>query len=155
VLRFVVLENVDMKKIGLLAVAVALMLSVGAFAGEKAANTKAPSQTPSGEVKAKGRGKAPDAATLEKELATLKQDHQAAMKELQDIKKLAADEKATKTAAALDKLIARHEQEYQKKVEPVQKRLDALKQAKGGDKDKDKGGDDKGGKGKGKGKGKG
>jgi biopolymer transport protein ExbB/TolQ len=140
-----------MKKTGLLAVAVSLMLSLGAFAGEKAADAKA---RPQAEGKGKIRERArPDAAQTQKsltdQLAALKQEHQAAMTELQAIKQLATKEKATETGAALDKLIARHEQEYQKKVEPMQKRLDALKKAEGkaqakGD-DKGKGGDDKGG----------
>ncbi len=88
---------------------------------------------------------------LAKQLASLKQEHQAAINELEEIKKLANEEKATKTAGALDKLIARRNQEFQKRIEPLQQRLKKLEgQGKGGD---DKGKTD-GDKGKGKGKGK-
>jgi hypothetical protein len=124
-----------MKKIGLMTVVASLVLSLAAFGAEKSGNTaqtgQSKDQTTSteGKAKAKGKGKAPDAATMEKNLAQLKQEHQAAMKELQDIKKLATDEKATKTIAALDSLMARHEKAYQERIAPIQKRLDTLKAA--------------------------
>ncbi len=52
---------------------------------------------------------------------------------MQEIRKLANEEKATKTAGALDKLIARRNQEFQKRIEPLQQRLNKLEgQAKGG-----------------------
>jgi len=158
-----------MKKIGFLAVVASLMLSLTALAGERSTNKKAESQTPAADGKAKVRNKArADAAqspeALTKQLASLKQEHQVTISELEEIKKLAVEEKATKTAGKLDQLIARHNQEYQKRIEPLQQRLKKLeRQAKGGDKDKTngdkgKGGDDKGGrpkdnprKGKGKG----
>jgi hypothetical protein len=134
--RFVVLEKTNMKKIGVLTVVVSLVLSLAAFGADKAGNktsqtgqTQGAQDKGQSDVKGKGKGKAPDAATIEKELATLKAEHQAAMTELQDIKKLATDEGAKKTAGALDKLIARHEQEYQKRIAPIQKRLDSLKAA--------------------------
>jgi hypothetical protein len=43
------------------------------------------------------------------------------------IKTLATKEKATETAAALDKLIARHNKEFQTRIDAVQKKLDAAK----------------------------
>jgi len=133
-----------MKKIGILTVVVSLVLSVAAFAGEKSGNAKSqPGQTQSTQDQGqpgakKGRGKAPDAATIEKELANMKAEHQAAMAELQEIKKLATDEKATKTVGALNTLIARHEKAYQDRIAPIQQRLEKLKAAqKGTDATKD------------------
>ena len=130
-----------MKKIGIMAVVVSLALSLAAFAGEKSGNAKAQTgqtQATQDQGAKKGKGKAPDAATLEKELASMKTEHQAAMAELREIKKLATEEKATKTAGALDKLMASREKVYQEKVAPIQKKLDALKAAqKGTDTTKD------------------
>jgi hypothetical protein len=135
-----------MKKLGLLVVAVSLSLSLAAFAAETSTNKSPSSQTDG--AKGKGKGKARvDPATQQKmlneQLATLKKEHQATITELQGIKQLATKEKATETAVALDKLIARHEQEYQKRIEPLQQALKKLESqaAKGGDKDKDKGGE--------------
>jgi len=68
-----------------------------------------------------------DANSIEKQLAQLKAEHQKAMAELQGIKKLALEEKAPKTAAALDKLIASAEQNFQKEIAPLQQRLDRMK----------------------------
>jgi hypothetical protein len=128
---FVVLENTNMKKIGLMVVAVSLSLSLAAFAGNKSASTtQTPSTQSQPEAKAKGRGKALETpATLEKELAQLKQEQKATVDELAAIKTLATKEKATETTAALDKLIARHNKEFQTKIEAKQKQLDAMKQA--------------------------
>ena len=105
-----------MKKIGLLVVAVSLSLSLAAFAAETSASNqgKSPSSQTDGAT-GKGKGKARvDPATQQKmlneQLATLKKEHQATVTELQGIKQLATKEKAPETAAALDKLIAKHEQ---------------------------------------------
>ena len=127
-----------MKKIGLLVVAASLSLSLAAFAGETSGSN--PDRSPSSQTdvakgKGKGRGQARlDPATQQKmlndQLATLKQEHQATVTELQGIKQLAKNEKATETAAALDKLIAKHEQEYQKRIEPLQQALKKLEAAK-------------------------
>jgi chromosome segregation ATPase len=115
-----------MKKIGLMVVAVSLSLSLAAFAGNKSAGTQNQgSQTTPAK---KGKVKAAESpGAIEKELAQLKQEHQAVINELQEIRKVAAEEKATKTTAKIDQLIARHNQEYQKKVEPLQKKLDAAR----------------------------
>jgi hypothetical protein len=125
-----------MKKIGLLVIAASLSLSLAAFAGETSASNqgKSPSSQTDG-AKAKGKGKARvDPATQQKmlneQLATLKKEHQATVTELQGIKQLATKEKAPETAAALDKLIAKHEQEYQKRIEPLQQQLKKLEAAK-------------------------
>ena len=115
-----------MKRIVLLVVAVSLSLSLAAFAGE----TSASNQT--GGVKGKGKARV-NPATQQKmltdELAALQKEHQAAVAELQAIKTLAVKENAKETTAALDKLIAKHEQEYQKKIEPLQQQLKKLEAA--------------------------
>jgi hypothetical protein len=134
------LENVDMKKIGVLVVAVSLLLSLAAGAAEKAANKgKEQSANVSAEGKAKMRDRArsegaPSPEGLTKQLASLKQEHQAAMSELQAIKQLAVKEKATQTAAALDKLMAGREAAFQKRIEPLQlrlKKMEALRKGEG------------------------
>jgi len=137
-----------MKKIGLMVVAVALSLSVAALATEQPKQEK-----PAEKSKAVRGTEARSSKTLANQIAQLKQEHQAAINELEEIRKLASAEKATKTLGALDKLITRRNQEFQKRVNPLQQRLNKLEaQGKGGDKDKDrpadnkgKGGDDKGG----------
>jgi hypothetical protein len=116
-----------MRKMILLAVAASLSLSLAVLAADQPASGSAP------EAKAKARSQARgrmDPAAQKKmvtdQLAALKTEHQAAQGELQAIKQLAVKEKATETAAALDKLMARHEQAYQKKIEPLQQRLKRL-----------------------------
>jgi hypothetical protein len=117
-----------MKRIGLLVVVASLSLSLAAFAGERSTNAKSQSQTGQSETKGRGKGKAPETpATIEKELAQVRQEQKATVEELAAIKALATEEKATKTAAALDRLIARHNQEFQKRIDALQKRLDATK----------------------------
>lgn len=115
-----------MKKIGILTVVVSLVLSVAAFAGEKGGNAKgATGQKQS--APDKGKAKGGDIAMVEKELAAVKAAHEAVIAELQEIKKVAAEEKATKTTAKIDQLIARHNDEYKKRIEPLQKKIDAAK----------------------------
>lgn len=129
-----------MKKMGLMIIAVSLSLSVAALAAEKSTNTQTPSQSQTAPAaKGKGRGMAQTPKMLADEIAKLKQEHQAVINELEEIKKLAAEEKATKTAAAVDKLITKKNQEFQKKIEPQETQLKKLQEAQ-------KGGDDKGGK---------
>jgi uncharacterized membrane protein YccC len=134
-----------MKKIGLMVVAVALSLSVAALATEQPKRER-----PADKSKAVRGDQAQSPKALANQIAQLKQEHQAAINELEEIRKLANEEKATKTLGALDKLIARRNQEFQKRVNPLQQRLNKLEgRAKGGDKDKTngdkgKGGDDKG-----------
>lgn len=63
------------------------------------------------------------------QIATLKQEHQAVMTDLQSIRQLAAKEKATETTKALDGLIARHQQEYQKRLQQMEQRLQRIQAA--------------------------
>jgi hypothetical protein len=129
-----------MKKIGLMVVAVALLLSVTAFSAEE---PKA--QKPSSQPKAVRGDRAQSAKTLANQIAQLKQEHQAALNELEEIKKLANEEKAPKTVGALDKLIARRNQEFQKRITPLQQRLAKLQgQTKGDEKAKTNGDKTKG-----------
>lgn len=123
-----------MKRIGLLVVAVSLSLSLAAFAGETSARKQGNSQSSStggakGKTRVRGLARI-DPATQQKmlneQIAGLKKEHQATITELQAIKTLAVKEKAPETAAALDKLMAKHDQEYQKKVEPLQQQLKKL-----------------------------
>jgi cell division protein FtsB len=97
-----------MKKMGLMVIAVALSLSMAAWAGSTSANTPTPTQNQTAPA-AKGKGKvaAQTPKMLADEVAKLKQEHQAAVNELEEIKKLANEEKASKTVAALDKMITR------------------------------------------------
>jgi hypothetical protein len=122
-----------MKKMGLLVVAASLSLSLAALAGEKSANGPAEGAKDKVRAKSSTRDRMDPAAqkkALTEQLARFKQEHQAVMGELQGIKQLAVKEKAGETAAALDKLIARHEQEYQKRIEPLQQRLKRLENGK-------------------------
>ena len=130
--------------------AVALSLSVAASASSTGNQSKPERSTSKGKMVRGDQAQSPKA--LADQIARLKQEHQTAISELDAIRKLANEEKATKTAGALDKLIARRNQEFQARMNPLQQRLNKLEaQAKGGDKDKDKtngdkgkGGDDKG-----------
>lgn len=143
-----------MKKIGWMVVAVALSLSVAAFATDQPKAERPSSRSKAEQPKAqrpssKGttvRGAEVQASkTLASQIAQLKQEHQGAINELEEIRKLAGEEKATKTQGAVEKLIIRRNQEFQKRIEPLQQRLDRLQgQAKGGDKDKDRTNGDKG-----------
>lgn len=102
-----------------------LMLSLTALAAER--TTKTPAGAEKGKVRDRARAdmaQSPEAIT--KQLAALKREQQAAISELEEIKKLANEEKATKTVGALDKLIARRNQEFQKRIEPLQQRLKKL-----------------------------
>jgi hypothetical protein len=123
-----------MKRIGLLVVAVSLSLSLAAFAGETSANNSqsGPTAVAKGKTGAQKLARM-DPATQQKvvneQLAALQKEHQAAVGELQAIKTLAVKEKATETAAALDKLMAKRDQEHQKKVEPLQQQLKKLETA--------------------------
>lgn len=117
-----------MKKIGLMVVAVALSLSVATYAADKSANTSTQGTQTQTEAKGK-RAKVDPAAALQKEIDQLKKDQKVTVDELTEIKTLATKEKATQTAAALDKLIAKHVKEFQTKIDEVQKKLDAAKKA--------------------------
>jgi predicted nucleic acid-binding Zn-ribbon protein len=117
-----------MKKIGLMVVAVSLALSLAAYAGEKSANTSTQGAQTQTEVKGK-RAKVDPVAALQKEIDQFKKDQKVTVDELTEIKTLATKEKATQTAAALDKLIAKHIKEFQTKIDEAQKKLDAAKKA--------------------------
>ncbi len=130
-----------MKKIGLLMVAACLSLGVAAFGGNQPKTERPASRSKTEQPKAQrippeGRAVrgAESAKTLNSQIAQLKQEHQTAINELEEIKKLANEEKATKTLGAVERLIARRHQDFQKRLEPLQQRLKRLEgQAKGGD----------------------
>ncbi len=134
-----------MKKIGWMVVAVALSLSVAAFAANQPKverpTSKSADQPKGGRTSPEGktvRGAELQASkTLANQIAQFKQEHQAAINELEEIKRLAGEEKATKTLGAVEKLITRRNQEFQKRIEPLQQRLDRLQgKTKSGDKAK-------------------
>ena len=113
-----------MKKIGLLVVAVALSLSVAASAGSTGGRSKTEKSAPKGKTVSKDPGQSPKA--LADQIAQIKQEHQAELNELQEIKKLAAEEKATKTVEALNKVIGRRSLAFEQKIGPLQQKLNAL-----------------------------
>ncbi len=110
-----------MKKIGLMVVAVALSLSVAASAAEQ---PKGQRSSAKGKTVTKDQGQS--AKTLADEIAQIKQQHQAEINELQEIKRLATEEKATKTVEALNKVIGRRNLEFEKTIGPKQEKLNAL-----------------------------
>lgn len=64
--------------------------------------------------------------TFAEQVASLKRQHQAEIGELQAIRRLAVKEKAKETLQALEKLIARREQEHQKRLAGLQQRLQRI-----------------------------
>lgn len=56
------------------------------------------------------------------QIVALRQEHQATTNELKAIRQLATKEKATETGKALDGLIARHEQTYQRRLQQLEQR---------------------------------
>jgi hypothetical protein len=111
-----------MKKIGWMAIAVSLSLSVAAFATEQPKG-----QRPSSKGKTVRGTEAQSSQALADQIAQVKQQHQAELNELQEIRKLANEEKATKTLGALDKLIGRRNLEFEKTIGPLQQKLNALR----------------------------
>jgi ribosomal protein L31E len=99
---------------------------VATFAADKSANTSTPGAQTQTETKGK-KAKVDPAAALQKELDQVKAEQKATVGELTEIKTLATQEKATKTVAALDKLIAKHTKEFQTKIDAAQKKLDEAK----------------------------
>jgi hypothetical protein len=63
------------------------------------------------------------------QIAALKQEHQTVMTELQNIRQLAAKEKAAETTKALDGLIARHQQAYQQRLQQMEQRRQRVQAA--------------------------
>ncbi len=124
-----------MKKIGWMIVALCLSLSVAASAssvGDQKPASKSKTEQPKNQKSsAKGKAARGDQANL---IAQLRQEHQVAMNELQEIRKVAAEEKATKTLSALDKLITRRNQEFEQRLQ----KLEAQNKGGGDNKDGDK-----------------
>jgi hypothetical protein len=63
------------------------------------------------------------------ELVAFKRQHERTRGELQSIKQLAVKEKATETAKALEKLMARNEADYQKRLKQLEQRQQRLQAA--------------------------
>ncbi len=83
-----------------------------------------------------GERPGPEAAqrAFANELAAFKKQYELTRGELQAIRQLALKEKATQTARALEKLIARNEEDYQKRLKQLeqrQQRLQAARQERG------------------------
>lgn len=64
---------------------------------------------------------------MQDSLERRKQEHQAMIKELEDIKEIAVSENATKTAEAIQKLIDSKEATFKKQTEEVEKRREEMK----------------------------
>jgi len=141
------------KAVFVAAVLAAVLLCVSAFAEEQKAAPNSQAQPPAGpgapagmknltpEERAQLRNKMrermaagrPDGALQQKvladQMAALKQQHQVAKGELESIKQLAVKEKATETTKAIEKLIARDEEKYQKQVKALEQRMERLQAA--------------------------
>lgn len=63
---------------------------------------------------------------MQDSLERRKQEHQAIIKELEDIKKIAESENAAKTAEAIQKLIDSKEAAFKKQAEEVEKRREEM-----------------------------
>lgn len=118
-----------MKKIGLMVVAVALSLSVAALASSVGGvggggRSQTEKSAPKGKIVGQDQGLS--SKTLADQIAQIKQQHQAEINELQEIKRLAAEEKATKTLDAVNKLIGRRNLAFEQKIGPLQQRLNVL-----------------------------
>jgi hypothetical protein len=110
-----------------------LVLASAAFAQDKPAAEQpkeqvkqtqpaAPAATSAPDVKAKMRERDMIAA----EIAKLQQEHKTAVDELQKIKLLAVEEKATKTTEALTALIAKHDAQFEQQMQVLQRRMSML-----------------------------
>ena len=77
-----------------------------------------------------------DAAMQQKvmtdEINTFKQQYQVSRGELESIKQLAVKEKAAETIKALDKLMARNDEQYQKRLKLLEQRLERFQAAQKG-----------------------
>lgn len=78
-----------------------------------------------------GERPGPEAAqrAFANELAAFKKQYELTRGELQAIRQLALKEKATQTTKALEKLMARHEEQYQRQLKVLQQRLERLQAA--------------------------
>jgi hypothetical protein len=127
-----------------------LVLASAAFAQDKPAAEQpkeqvkqtqpaAPAATSAPDVKAKMRERVageqpPQAPALRQgprdmiaaEIAKLQQEHKTAVDELQKIKLLAVEEKATKTTEALTALIAKHDAQFEQQMQVLQRRMSML-----------------------------
>jgi len=117
-----------MKKIGLMVVAVALSLSVAASAGSTGGRSKTERSSSKAKTVTKDQAQSPKA--LADEIAQIKQQHQAEINELQELKKLATEEKATKTLEAVNKMIGRRNLAFEQKIGPLQEKLNAASRPK-------------------------
>lgn len=70
--------------------------------------------------------------SVAEQIAALKEEQKATMNELKAIKQLATKEKAVETGKALDGLIARHEQTYQKRLQQLEQRQQRIEAARKG-----------------------
>jgi uncharacterized membrane protein YccC len=79
---------------------------------------------------------APEAALQQKvltdEINTFKQQYQVTRGELESIKQLAIKEKAAETTKAIDKLMARNEEQYQRRLKLLEQRLERFQAAQKG-----------------------
>jgi hypothetical protein len=82
------------------------------------------------QVRERGVGHDPNAArqTFQDVIQRRTQEHQAEIKELENIKNLAEEEKATKTAAAIQKLITTKDEAFKKQLAEVEKRNAQIKE---------------------------
>ncbi len=69
---------------------------------------------------------------LTDEINTFKQQYQVSRGELESIKQLAVKEKAAETIKALDKLMARNEEQYQRRLKLLEQRLERFQAAQKG-----------------------
>lgn len=85
-------------------------------------NVRKPEVSVDRQAAARSREVSADRQQAYREMADRRsQVHQAAIKELEDIKKIAEEEGATQTVAALQKLIDQKNEEYKKGVEQFEK----------------------------------
>lgn len=123
-----------MKRVLICSVAAALMLmavKVG-FSEEKAKAADANVLKKAAPGPAKGPGGVDRMEAMkkasEKRMSAEKEKHDAEIKKWEDIKKLAIEEKATKTAAAIDKVIAEENEEFKTKMERQEKMMEMMRE---------------------------
>lgn len=120
-----------MKRLVICSVAAAMLLVAGKVGfcqeKEKGAEVKKSETGP-----AKGAGGVDRMEMMkkaqERRIAAEKEKHDAFIKKLDDVKKLAIEEKATKTAAAIDKLIAEENDAFKAKVERQERGMEMIRE---------------------------